>query len=167
MRLVAATLAVLSLGAGPSSPPPISEVRNRSEIQKAFSPSAKLRVVNLWATWCVPCVAEMPDLQAIDEKFADRDVQIIGVSLDDAIPGEREDRKNLVRKFLTKSGVRFKILYYLGNTNKLADEYDYNAEIPITFVFDASDRELMRHQGVIDPAKFTSDLQSLLRKERP
>jgi thiol-disulfide isomerase/thioredoxin len=166
MRLLAA-IALFTLCAGPSSPTSIPEVRNRSEIQKSFSSSAKLRVVNLWATWCVPCVAEMPDLQAIDEKFADRDVQIIGVSLDDAIPGEREDRKNLVRKFLTKSGVRFKILYYLGNTNKLADEYDYNAEIPITFVFDASGRELMRHQGVIDPAKFTSDLQSLLRKEKP
>ena len=139
-------------------------VRSRAEVARAFSPGAKLRVVNLWATWCVPCVAEMPDLQAIDDAFTSKQVEIIGVSLDDAIPGKREERQALVRKFLDKKKINFKIAYFVGNTARLADEYHYDAEIPITLVYDRSGRELLRHQGVLDRTEFASKLRALLKK---
>jgi len=42
-------------------------------------------VINVWATWCVPCVAEMPDLRAMAGSFG-ADVALAGVSLDDMIP---------------------------------------------------------------------------------
>ena len=142
------------------------EVRTREEIVRAFSPDSELRVVNLWATWCVPCVAEMSDLQSVADSFKPADVELIGVSLDDAIPGRREDRKALVRRFLAKRNIRFKIAYFIGSTAKIADLFDFNAEIPITFVFDRSGKELMRHQGVINRDEFTQQLRALLRKEK-
>lgn len=140
-------------------------VRNRAEVAQAFSPEAKLRVVNLWATWCVPCVAEMPDLQAIDDSFTSGQVEIIGVSLDDAIPGKRAERQALVRRFLDQKKINFKIAYFVGNTAKLADEYNYDAEIPITLVFDRSGKELLRHQGVLNRTDFASKLRALLKKD--
>ena len=49
------------------------------DIPKAFSPKAKVRVLNVWATWCVPCVQEMPDLRAIDAPVAKGNCHSIGL----------------------------------------------------------------------------------------
>jgi len=39
----------------------------------------EIAIVNLWATWCPPCRAEMPDLQRIDERYGSRGVAIVGI----------------------------------------------------------------------------------------
>ncbi len=48
---------------------------------------AKLRgkvvLIDCWATWCVPCIVKLPELQALNQKFKDKDFQMVGVSLDD------------------------------------------------------------------------------------
>ena len=44
----------------------------------------KLLVVNFWATWCAPCVEEMPELQRFADEFAPRNVAVIGIGVDDA-----------------------------------------------------------------------------------
>lgn len=41
-------------------------------------------VVNFWATWCPPCVEEMPDLQQIREAYRDRGVEVVGIGIDSA-----------------------------------------------------------------------------------
>jgi len=42
----------------------------------------KLTMVNLWATYCGPCIGEMPDLGVLNEEYADQDVQVVGIVLD-------------------------------------------------------------------------------------
>jgi thiol-disulfide isomerase/thioredoxin len=44
--------------------------------------AGKVIVVDFWATWCVPCVAEMPDLKKLREKYASKGLEIVGISLD-------------------------------------------------------------------------------------
>ena len=58
-------------------------------------------LVNFWATWCVPCREEFPDLVRLEQKYRDRGVSILGVSIDSA--------KDLpaVEKFLAKTQPRF------------------------------------------------------------
>lgn len=138
------------------------EVRSRSDVARVFAPASKIRIVNFWATWCLPCVAEMPDLQAVADACGDQ-VEIVGVSFDDAIPGNREQRQAKVRKFLRSRDIRFKIAYYIGKVSRIAEEYEFDGEIPLTIVFDQAGRELMRHQGVIDRLQFTTQIQNLLR----
>ena len=46
-------------------------------------PSDRILVVNLWATWCVPCRKEMPDIEAFYKQYKSRGVDVIAVSLDD------------------------------------------------------------------------------------
>ena len=63
----------------------------------------KVTMVNIWATWCGPCVREMPDLQKLSAGFAEKDCQIIGVCLD----ALDEDTTNDALAILEKAGVSF------------------------------------------------------------
>lgn len=58
-------------------------------------------LVNLWATWCGPCLKEMPDLQAFARSQGDRGVQVVGIALDDA---------DAVRAFLPAHGITYPVL---------------------------------------------------------
>jgi thiol-disulfide isomerase/thioredoxin len=53
-----------------SQPQPLSQWKN------------KALVINFWATWCAPCVEEMPELSALQKEIAARDIQIIGIGID-------------------------------------------------------------------------------------
>jgi thiol-disulfide isomerase/thioredoxin len=122
--------------------------------------------VNIWATWCVPCVAEMPQLDTISAALRKDGVEFVGVSLDDAIPGDRAERKQLVTRFLARKHIRFRNVYYVGRTNELADRFRFDGSIPITLVFDAGGRELFRNEGVIDAAKFRRKLDDLIKRRK-
>ena len=97
---------VLLIAASTLSATQVTEASNYEAVQRAINSSrASVRVVNLWATWCAPCVAEMPDLQKLSARFPK--IAFIGVSLDDALPGERAEMKTKVVNFLHDRGVKY------------------------------------------------------------
>src|SRR5471032_1183020 len=49
----------------------------------AANPTNKLRLVNVWATWCTPCVAEFPGLVSLSRRLNNRDFELITISMDD------------------------------------------------------------------------------------
>jgi peroxiredoxin len=57
------------------------DLRNIAALVRNDTP--KLRLINVWATWCAPCVEEFPDLVSISHQFANRDFEIITISVDD------------------------------------------------------------------------------------
>src|SRR5262249_32798111 len=75
------------------------EVKDPARIPDNFAAAAPVRLVNVWATWCVPCVEEMADLGTISRTFGSK-VSLVGVSLDDMIPGDRTETKRKVVTFL-------------------------------------------------------------------
>lgn len=127
-----------------------------------FPARASVRLLNVWATWCVPCVAEMPDLKAIDQAFG-KELAITGVSLDYMIP---EARKETVVGFLDKLSIAFPNVYYTGKLDDLADLLRFNGEIPVTIVFDGNGKELWRHQGRLDKEETIAEIRNLLRMTR-
>jgi len=127
-----------------------------------FPSAAHLRMVNVWATWCVPCVAEMPDLQAIDRVFGP-ELAIVGISMDDDVPGIEKSR---VKRFLDKQKIVFPNVYYKGIPEKLGEYLDFTGEIPITIIFDRKGEELWRHQGRIDKEETIAKIRELLRRNR-
>ena len=57
--------------------------------------------INFWATWCIPCRAEMPDIQALHEEFGPRGVGFYGIVMDEA------DQAEAVREFLSKNDITY------------------------------------------------------------
>lgn len=159
--LLALLLVPLLLHAGPPSPR-LNDIKLPSDIAKRAPDKQRLRVVNIWATWCVPCVHEMPDLEKVHRDFRGRGIEIIGVSLDDAIPGDRAETKAKVRRFLSEQKITFTNLYYTGRTPAIAEWFNFSGEIPATLVYDAEGRQRARVEGRIDSQKFRATLERLL-----
>ena len=105
----------------------------------------KIVLVDFWATWCVPCVAELPNVKAAYEKFHAKGLEIVGVSLD-------EDKNELLG-FLKTNNVPWP-QFFDGKrwTNELAVKYAISA-IPATFLLDRSGKivaknDTLREKGL-------------------
>lgn len=100
----------------------------------------KTIVVNLWATWCPPCIAEMPSLNALQERYGDDKFQVITINFDrDPKDGEA---------FLQDNGLT--VLPFYHNPNfALAREYAV-AGLPLTVIYSPSGKERVRVVGEAD-----------------
>jgi len=157
-----ALFAAICLSAAAAHAADMRMLRDPKQIARAFPAKSQARVVNVWATWCAPCVAEMPDLRAIDDAFGD-EVAIVGVSLDDMIPGTTMGK---IAAFLDKQKVRWPNFFYMGTPDALADHYRFDGSIPITIVFDAKGREVWRSKGQIKKDETIAQLREVLRRNR-
>ena len=160
-----APFAAFCLSLGTATAAKLVDVKEPARIADAFAPGATIRVMNVWATWCVPCVEEMTDLRAISDTFGTQ-VSIVGVSLDDMIPGDRAAMRRKVAMFLDQKRISYSNVYYSGNSDALADALRFNGEIPITIIYDRNGRELWRQQGKIDRQKTIGEIRRLLRRNR-
>jgi thiol-disulfide isomerase/thioredoxin len=135
-------------------------VKDPGKIVSVFPSAAKVRVLNFWAIWCAPCVAEMPDLRAIDEAFGE-EVALVGVSLDDMLP----DAKSAdTTRFLDKQMIAYPNVYYTGNMDDLIKQLKIDGDIPVTIVFDAKGNELWRHRGLLHRTQTIARLRENLRR---
>jgi thiol-disulfide isomerase/thioredoxin len=141
----------------------LPEARTADEVLRSFRPESRIRIVNIWATWCVPCVAEISDVQAIADRYRAAGVEVIGISLDDAIPGDRAATKKKVEQFLASHHIHYRNVYFTGRAPDLADRLHFDAAIPITFVYDSAGRELARNEGSLDVERFRRTLEKLTR----
>jgi cytochrome c biogenesis protein CcmG/thiol:disulfide interchange protein DsbE len=64
----------------------------------------KVLLINVWATWCPPCIREMPSIERLHQRFKDTDFRVLAVSID-------EDGADKVLKFANDLGVTFDILH--------------------------------------------------------
>lgn len=141
----------------------LTEIATPDRVAASFA-AGSLHVVNLWATWCAPCVAEMDDLRAVEAQFRGKGVRFVGVTLDDAIPGDRAETKAKVARFLDKKKITYVNLYYTGRVPAIQDHFDFEGEIPITLIYDARGKEVFRHQGRIDRATLAAEITKHLGK---
>jgi peroxiredoxin len=81
----------------------------------------KLRLINVWATWCTPCVEEFPDIVSISHRFANRDFEVITISVDDP----KDEAK--VKAFLQRehATVPNRVQRSLNAEGRLANNYLY------------------------------------------
>lgn len=96
-------------------------------------------LVNLWATWCAPCVAEMPTLDALAEREGER-LQVLVISQD-------MDGADKVTPFFEKAAFK-RLQPYLEPSMALS--VGYGANLPTTILYDAEGREVWRVLGDTD-----------------
>ena len=161
-RFVRFAASFLSLLALPLLAADLRPLKEPAQIEAVFPRKAKVRLLNVWATWCVPCVAEMPDLLAIDAAFGS-ELAMAGVSLDDMIPDTRPEK---VRRFLDRAKITFPNVYYTGSSDALGERLRFNGEIPITIAYDRTGKEVWRHQGRLERDETIAQLRDILRRIR-
>lgn len=116
----------------------------------------KVVVLNFWASWCPPCVEEMPSLIALHQRIADRGGMVLGVSLD--------DDQAAYERFLTEHAVVFPT--YLDAGKAIPGTYG-TAIFPETFVIGRNgriDRKVVGPQDWTSP-EMLSVLDTLLRAQ--
>ena len=84
-------------------------------------------MINFWATYCAPCIEEMPTMQALLESFSDKPFAILAVNM-----GEEREK---VLKFLDRIGAEFDYPLLLDPTMKVASDYKVRA-LPATLFVD-------------------------------
>lgn len=114
------------------------------------NPSDKLRLINIWATWCGPCVTEFPEFISINRMYRRRDFEFISISADD--PAKKEK----VLKFLQQqqaSNTNF--LFSIDDKYKLIEAIDPNWQgaLPYTLLVEPGGKIVYSKQGPIDPAE--------------
>jgi len=110
--------------------------------------SGKLRLVNIWATWCGPCVIEIPELVNINRMYRGRAFEMVTISAD--VPGKKDE----VLKFLVSKQVSCK--NYLFNSDDRTElgnalDKDWQGGIPYTVIIKPGGEIIYRHSGPIDP----------------
>jgi thiol-disulfide isomerase/thioredoxin len=96
-------------------------------------------IVNFWATWCAPCVAEMPSLQRLRDRLADRNVEVIAVNF--------EENAARIRPFVERLGVTFPVVRDHDGTLRTAWKVGV---FPTSFVVGPDGRIGLVAKGEID-----------------
>lgn len=98
----------------------------------------KVIFLNFWATWCPPCIAEMPNIQKLYDKYKDNnDIAFFMVS---------NEKQETVRKFIQKKGYTFPVY---TNSFRLPKAFDYSS-IPTTFVISKDQKIVIHATGAED-----------------
>jgi thiol-disulfide isomerase/thioredoxin len=112
--------------------------------------SEKLRLINVWATWCGPCVTEFPEFITINRMFKGRDFEFVTISADE--PTKRDK----ALKFLTRQ--QASNANYIFNTDdkyKLIEAVDpsWQGALPYTILVEPGGKIVYAQQGIIDVFK--------------
>lgn len=126
--------------------------------QKLSSLRGRIVVLNFWATWCGPCVKEMPDLAAIQNQYAALGVQVIGASADTLA------EQKTVREFIAKVKINFPV--WLGATTDEMARFGLGPALPGTAVIGRDGKIIAVYQGVIKEADIKKQLDALIAKSQ-
>jgi peroxiredoxin len=112
----------------------------------------QLLVVNLWATWCGPCVAELPDLVTINRMYRGRKFRMVTLSIDD--PAKRDEALRVLKEnhvSLAKAGANY--IVNAPDRDKFAEALDreWPGPVPYTLVIAPGGKVLYRKGGPLDP----------------
>ena len=122
--------------------------------QRLSAYRGRVVVLNFWATYCVPCLKEMPDLAAIQNHYAALGVQVIGAAADTAAD------KQKVLQFIKSSKVNFPV--WLGASAADMQLFGLGSALPGTVVIGRDGKIAARFRGIIKPAELKKQLDSLL-----
>lgn len=122
--------------------------------QRLSQYKGRIVVLNFWATYCVPCRKEMPDLAAIQNEYAALGVQVIGASSDEA--AERAK----VLQFIKETKINFPV--WLGATTADMTRFGLGAALPGTVIIGRDGRIVKVISGIINRVDLKKQIDGML-----
>jgi len=111
-------------------------------------------VVNFWATWCPPCVEEMPELSDLHAQLSARGLQMVGIGIDTA---------DKIRSFSRKTPVSYPLVVAgMAGTELVRRFGNSTGALPFTVIVDARGRIAQRVLGRVDIGRLKAAAESLL-----
>lgn len=149
----------------PQPKPPAANLPTVTKIDLAryaelMKPGSKPLLINFWATWCVPCREEFPDLVKIDNEYKGK-IDFITISLD-----FEEEMNTAVPQFLneTKAQMPTYVLITPDESAAIAMiSNEWNGALPLTVLFAPSGDRAFFHQGVVKPAELRAVIDKTLK----
>jgi thiol-disulfide isomerase/thioredoxin len=117
------------------------------------SSRGKVALIVYWATWCAPCLEEIPALIALRDEYGRQDVDIIGVSLDQ--PSKDIDT------FVSARDINYEIV---RNTESLDKAFGPISYIPTIVVLDRNGKVQQRYTGLVGKSVLQDQIETLLAK---
>jgi thiol-disulfide isomerase/thioredoxin len=114
----------------------------------------RIVILNFWATYCIPCRKEMPDLAAIQNEYAALGVQVVGASTDEA-----EDRAKVLQ-FVKETKVNFPI--WMGATTADMIRFGLGAALPGTVIIGRDGRVVKVISGIVNQADLKRQIDAML-----
>jgi DsbE subfamily thiol:disulfide oxidoreductase len=114
-------------------------------------------LLNIWATWCLPCRVEMPNLERLHQELAPQGLKVVAVSIDD--PGKEEEITSFAREY----GLTFEILF--DETGRIRRAYQTTG-VPETFIIGRDGHIRHKQIGAVkwDSDRYRTLIGNLLRE---
>ena len=117
----------------------------------------KVLVINFWATWCPPCLKEMPEFEAMQQKYSSKGLQFLGIALDDPEP---------VKEFITQKKINYPILIGQDQGTKLAYSFGNVVNtVPFTVIVDNKGMIVKRQMGALTKEELLKIVMPLLHEK--
>ncbi len=112
------------------------KTRSRSEW------AGKVLVINFWATWCSPCIKEIPGFIELQKVYAKRGLQFVGIAID--------NNYQTIQSFVDDVGINYPILRGENAPELALSLGNYYAGLPFSVVVDRQNRIVERHLGELN-----------------
>jgi peroxiredoxin len=158
---IALTIALMAAFLGVPTPAPADNLRKTApNFTLSDSKGASIRLsdykgkvllLDFWATWCHGCKTEIPWYMEFQNKYKDKGLTVIGVSMDD-------DGWKSVKPFVEEQKMNYAVV--IGNQG-LAKLYAVDA-LPVTLLIDPNGKIAVSHAGMVEKDAFEKEIQALL-----
>lgn len=116
--------------------------------------SGKAKLVVFFATWCMPCMQEVPALMRLQEEYGNDDFTVVAISVD--------NHQENVGNFITKNGVNYPVLMF---DSQVVADFGGIPGLPTTFMVDKNDNVLKKYPGLVPHALLEREVKRMLAVE--